>query len=81
MNGDEEEIQALIRSVVEATGLPQAQIARDSGISYAALHAWVHGLRSPRTRSLLQLADGLESRSDTLRELAQQLRAAAAAKE
>ena len=77
MSSGEEELRALIRSVVDASGLPQVQLARDSGLSYAALNAWLTGLRSPRTRSLLQLADGLESRSDELRELARKLRTAA----
>jgi hypothetical protein len=54
-----------------------AQLARDAGLSYAALHAWITGIRSPRAGSLVQLADGLESRSEALRQLAAQLRRAA----
>jgi len=46
-------------------------------MSYAALHAWIIGARTPRTESLLQLADGLEARSDALRKLAEDLRRAA----
>lgn len=55
----------------------EAQLARDAGLSYAALHAWITGIRSPRAGSLVQLAEGLESRADALRELAAQLRRAA----
>ena len=72
----EEDFQALIRRVVEESGISQAQLARDAGLSYAALHAWIIGARSPRSDSLLQLAGGLESRSDALRELAKELRRA-----
>ncbi|HEX6368524.1 MAG TPA: helix-turn-helix transcriptional regulator [Longimicrobium sp.] len=71
-----EDFQALIRRVVEESGISQAQLARDAGLSYAALHAWIIGARSPRSDSLLQLAGGLESRSDALRELAKELRQA-----
>ncbi|HEU4881469.1 MAG TPA: helix-turn-helix transcriptional regulator [Longimicrobium sp.] len=53
------------------------ELARDAGLSYAALHAWITGIRSPRAGSLVQLAEGLESRADALRELAAQLRRAA----
>jgi transcriptional regulator with XRE-family HTH domain len=73
----DEAVRELVRRVVEASGVPQAQIARDADLSYAALHAWLTGLRTPKQRSLLQLAEGLESRSDALRGLAQELRAAA----
>ncbi|WP_414676728.1 helix-turn-helix domain-containing protein [Longimicrobium sp.] len=63
--------------MVEESGISQAQLARDAGLSYAALHAWIIGARSPRTDSLIQLAEGLESRSDALRKLAERLRRAA----
>jgi transcriptional regulator with XRE-family HTH domain len=77
LSGHEEDFQALIRRVVEESGIPQAQLARDAGLSYAALHAWIIGARSPRSESLVQLAEGLERRSDALRELGKQLRRAA----
>ena len=76
LSGQDEDFQALIRRVVEESGISQAQLARDAGLSYAALHAWIIGARSPRSDSLLQLAEGLESRSDALRELAKELRRA-----
>jgi hypothetical protein len=37
-------------------------------VSYAALHAWITDIRSSRPGSLSQLAEGLESRSDALRQ-------------
>ncbi|WP_414683016.1 helix-turn-helix domain-containing protein [Longimicrobium sp.] len=77
LSSPEEDFQALIRRIVEESGISQAQLARDAGLSYAALHAWIIGARSPRTESLVQLAEGLESRSDKLRELSKQLRRAA----
>jgi transcriptional regulator with XRE-family HTH domain len=64
-------------SIGEASRISQAQLARDAGLSYAALHAWITGIRSPRAGSLVQLAEGLESRADALRDLAAQLRRAA----
>ncbi|HEX6041064.1 helix-turn-helix transcriptional regulator [Longimicrobium sp.] len=73
----EQDLQALVREIVDASGISQAQLARDAGLSYAALHAWITGIRSPRPGSLVQLAEGLESRSDALRELAMQLKQAA----
>ena len=79
LSSQDEDFQALIRRVVEESGISQAQLARDAGLSYAALHAWIIGARSPRTDSLVQLAEGLESRSDVLRRLAEQLRQSAAA--
>ena len=43
-------------------------------MSYAAQHAWLHGVRAPLVESLLQLADGLDSRADELRRLAETIR-------
>nr|WP_276510407.1 helix-turn-helix transcriptional regulator [Longimicrobium terrae] len=77
MSKEEQDLQALVRDIVDASGISQAQLARDAGLSYAALHAWITGIRSPRPGSLVQLADGLESRSEALRQLAAQLRRAA----
>lgn len=72
-----EELRALIRRVVEESSIPQAQLARDAGLSYATLRAWILGSRTPRPESLVQLAEGLESRADALRGLANELRRAA----
>jgi len=76
-----EELRALIRRVVEESRLSQHQLARDAGMSYAALHAWIIGKRTPRPESLLQLADGLESRADVLHHLVEELRRAAGSAE
>lgn len=62
--------------MVEESRLSQHQLARDAGMSYAALHAWIIGKRTPRPDSLLQLADGLEARAASLRQLAEELRRA-----
>lgn len=51
--------------------------SRNAGMRYAALHPWIIGARTPRPDGLLQLADGLEARSDALRNLADELRGAA----
>ncbi|HEU0014687.1 MAG TPA: helix-turn-helix transcriptional regulator, partial [Longimicrobium sp.] len=71
------EFQVEILEEVQGGDACRAQLARDAGLSYAALHAWITGIRSPRAGSLVQLAEGLESRADALRELAAQLRRAA----
>lgn len=68
-----EELRALIRRVVDESGLSQYQLARDAGLSYATLHAWIIGKRAPRAESLLQLAEGLEARADQLRRLAEKV--------
>ena len=69
-----EKARALVRRVVEESGLSQYQLARDSGLSYAALHAWIIGKRAPRPESLLQLAGGLETRAQELRRMAEKVR-------
>ena len=77
LNDDLDEVRALIRRVVEESKIPQAQLARDAKLSYATLRAWILGSRTPRPESLVQLAEGLESRADALRGLANELRRAA----
>ena len=69
-----EELRRLIRRIVTESGITQQQLARDAGLSYAALHAWLTGARAPSARSLLQLIDGLEARAEELRRLAESLR-------
>ena len=69
-----EELRRLIRRIVTESGVTQQQLARDSGLSYAALHAWLIGVRAPSAKSLLQLIDGLETRADELQRLAASLR-------
>lgn len=60
--------------MVEKCGLSQYQLARDSGLSYAALHAWIIGKRAPRPESLLRLAEGLEARAEELQRMAEKVR-------
>jgi transcriptional regulator with XRE-family HTH domain len=69
-----EKVRALVRRVVEESRLSQYQLARDSGLSYAALHAWIIGKRVPRPESLLQLAEGLEARAGELQRMAEKVR-------
>lgn len=69
-----EELRALIRRVADESGLSQYQLARDAGLSYATLHAWIIGARAPRSESLLQLVEGLEARANELRRLAEKVR-------
>lgn len=69
-----EELRALIRRVADESGLSQYQLARDAGLSYATLHAWIIGARAPRSESLLQLVEGLEARANELRRLAERVR-------
>lgn len=64
----------MIRQVVDESGLSQYQLARDAGLSYSTLHAWIIGTRAPKAESLLQLVEGLESRADELRRLAERVR-------
>ena len=60
--------------MVEQSGISQHQLARDAELSYAALHAWLSGVRAPRSDSLTQLANGLEARAKELQRLAEALR-------
>jgi len=70
-----EELRRLIRRIVTESGVTQQQLARDAGLSYAALHAWLIGARAPSAKSLVQLIDGLEARAGELSRLAESLRA------
>lgn len=67
----------LISRLVKESRVERTQLAKDSGLSYAALHSWIVGAREPRPESLHQLAAGLDVRANRLRELAQELRSAA----
>ncbi len=75
-----EEVRMLVRRALEESGIGRSQIARDAGLSRAALNAWTaegRAARSPRRDSLHQLAAGFRNRADRLRELADELDAAA----
>lgn len=65
----------LARDAIQESGLSKSQIARDAGLSRAALNAWIAGAREPEDESLLRLAAGLETRAEHLRTLAARLRA------
>lgn len=69
-----EELRRLIRRIVTESGVTQQQLARDAGLSYAAVHAWLIGTRAPSAKSLLQLIDGMEARAEELQRLAESLR-------
>lgn len=64
-----------MRAVVDRSAIPQAELARLAGISYAALHAWLTGRRRPSPDSVRKVADALEAHSGELRGLADELRA------
>ncbi len=69
----QEDLHMMIQRVVRESGLPKAVLARDAGLSYAAVHAWLNRLRRPQPESLRQLAAGLRVRSDRLQALAAEL--------
>ncbi len=68
-----QEVRMLVRTVVEESGVAQAQLARDAGISYEAIRSWVLGRRAPTPESVQQLAAGLRRRAARLQNLAAQL--------
>lgn len=70
----------LATEAIKRSGLTKAQLARDAGLSRAALNAWLAGQRAPGADSLDRLATGLERRAGELQGLAARLRQAAAAK-
>ncbi len=72
-----EEVRMFVRRVIQESELPRAVLARDSGLSWAALNAWISERRTPTPPSLHQLAAGFRNRADRLRELADELDAAA----
>ncbi len=72
----------LIAKVIEQSGIPRAQLARDADLSRASLNSWTaagKAAREPQPESIQKLAAGLEHRAELLRELAEQLRRAAEA--
>jgi transcriptional regulator with XRE-family HTH domain len=69
----EESIAMKLMRVVEESGLQRSQIARDAGLSYASIHAWLNGLRAPTPGSLRQLAGGLRTRCGLLQDLATEI--------
>jgi transcriptional regulator with XRE-family HTH domain len=67
----------LVREAIQASGIPKARLARDAGLSRAALNAWISGARMPQPESIRQLAEGLRSRAGRLQDLAAELERAA----
>jgi hypothetical protein len=67
----------LISRLVKESQVARTQLAKDAGLSYAALHAWIVGARRPRPESLHQLAAGFRRRAEVLQEFAAQLDGAA----
>jgi transcriptional regulator with XRE-family HTH domain len=74
---EKESRQTLVRRVLQESGLPRTVIASDSGLSRAALEAWVSAKRNPEPESLHQLSAGLQRRAEELARLAGELDAAA----
>ena len=57
---------AEIQTIIRESGLPYRQIARDSGVSYATLYAWMTGSKTPRQRTLDKVAAGFRARAAEL---------------
>lgn len=66
--------EAFMRAVVERSKVPQAELARLAGISYATLHAWLNGIRNPSPESMGKVAAALEQHSAELSGLADEVR-------
>lgn len=54
----------MIERIIKELGFTKHQAARVFGVSYATVHAWITGLRSPSKRSLARVAEGLDAYSD-----------------
>jgi transcriptional regulator with XRE-family HTH domain len=65
------------RTAIEGAVCSRRDLARESGLSYAALRAWVTGRRRPEPASMLRLAEALDGRAERFNRLARSLRAAA----
>lgn len=70
--------QQLIREIVDTCQLPQERLARIMGVSFASIHAWLNGMRSPRPETLALIAEGLEEYASSVKRMAE--RAAAQAR-
>lgn len=68
----------LVSTVIERSGYTRSQLAKDAGLSRAALNSWTAGRREPQPESLRQLAAGLRRRAGVLEALAGELEGAAA---
>jgi hypothetical protein len=63
-----------VRKALREGPFAMRQLAADSGLSYDVLRSWRSGRRRPNPESVRKLAEGLSRRSDSLRELARELR-------
>lgn len=63
-----------VRRALREGPFAMRQLAADSGLSYDVLRSWRSGRRRPNAESVRKLAEGLSRRSDSLRELARELR-------
>jgi hypothetical protein len=63
-----------VRKALREGPFAMRQLAADSGLSYDVLRSWRSGRRRPNPESVRKLAEGLSRRSETLRELARELR-------
>lgn len=66
----------MILGVIERSGLPQALLSRDSGLSRHTLHSWAAARTTPSRESREQLAAGLRRRAGVLQELAAEMEGA-----
>lgn len=67
-------ITETVRKALREGPFAMRQLAADSGLSYDVLRSWRSGRRRPNPESVRKLADGLSRRSDSLRDLARELR-------
>ena len=67
-------ITETVRKALREGPFAMRQLASDSGLSYDVLRSWRSGRRRPNPDSVRKLAEGLSRRSDSLRELARELR-------
>jgi predicted transcriptional regulator len=61
--------QTLVREVIQDLQLPHHRAARVLGVSYAAIHAWLNGLRTPTSESLYKLESNLAQYRDNVERL------------
>ncbi len=70
----EQELRRLIERGVSAGAGTVEDLARETGVAYATLHAWTSGRRRPSRPNLLRLAAVLDRRSERLAAVASALR-------
>ena len=73
-----EEIVDLVQRVLRDGPFSMRQLADDAGLSYGVLRAWAMGRRTPTPENLARIASGFERRAERLRNIALELRSAAA---